>query len=75
MFFPYLIDDFLIQYSQNLKKKDFITKIETQSRRKQRKREYLNEPKTRDLMAQLNRYFESKFEIPRIKHGDRPLRL
>jgi len=42
----YLMDDFLIQYCQNLRIKDFTVKPERLSRMKKSKREYLNEPKT-----------------------------
>ena len=66
-----LIDDFVIQYCQNLGKKAFIVKTENQSRTKKGKREYLNEPKTQDLMRKLNVYFESEVEVPRIKVGRR----
>jgi CRISPR-associated protein Cas1 len=69
--YRYIIDDFLVQYCQNLDKKDFVVKTENQSRKKKGKREYLNDPKTSDFMRKLNGYFESKVEIPRIKHGDR----
>ncbi len=69
--YRYLIDDFLVQYCQNLRVKDFTVKSERLSRNKKAKREYLNEPKTSDLMKKLNLYFESKVEIPRIKHGQR----
>jgi hypothetical protein len=31
----------------------------------------LNDPKTSDLMRKLNFFFESRVEIPRIKHGYR----
>ena len=50
---------------------NFITKAETQSRNKRGKREYLNDVKTRDFMDQLNEFFESVVEIPRIKVGER----
>jgi len=69
--YRYLIDDFLIQYCQNLKVKDFTVKTERLSRNKKAKREYLNDPKTSDLMKKLNAYFESKVQIPRIKVGNR----
>jgi len=69
--YRYLIDDFLIQYCQNLRIKDFTVKTERLSRMKKAKREYLNEPKTRDLMNELNGFFERKVEIPRIKVGNR----
>jgi len=66
-----LIDDFLIQYCQNLRKKDFTTKTESVSRRRKGKREYLNNIETRDLIKKLDAFFESKIEIPRIKVGNR----
>jgi CRISPR-associated protein Cas1 len=69
--YRYLVDDFVIQYCRNIAKKDFITKDETQSRNKRGKREYLNDLKTKDFMDQLNAFFESFVEIPRIKHGER----
>jgi CRISPR-associated protein Cas1 len=69
--YRYLIDDFLIGYCQNLKVKDFTVETERLSRTKKAKREYLNDPKTSDLMKKLNGYLESKVEIPRIKYGNR----
>ncbi len=63
--------DFLIQYCQGLRVKDFTVKTERLSRSKMAKREYLNDPKTSDLMRKLNSYFESKVDVPRIKHGQR----
>jgi CRISPR/Cas system-associated endonuclease Cas1 len=69
--YPYLIDDFLIQYCQNLNKRDFTLKDENLSRNKKGKREYLNDYDTNDLMKNLNQYFESTIEIPRIKIGKR----
>ena len=62
--YHYLMDDFPILYSQNLRKEDFVAKTETQSRTKKGKREYLNDAETKDLMKNLNRYFESKVGIP-----------
>lgn len=66
-----LIDDFLIQYCQSLRVKDFAVKAERLSKMRRGKREYLSEPKTTDLMKRLSVYFESKVEVPRIKHGCR----
>jgi len=60
-----------IEYCQNLKVKDFTVKTERLSRIKKGKREYLNDPKTSDLMRKLNAFFESKVDVPRIKHGNR----
>ena len=65
----YLIDDFLIEYCRNLNIKDFIVKNENLGRNKKRKREYLNNQLTRDLIGKLEVYFESTIEIPRIRIG------
>ena len=67
--YRHLIDDLLIQYSKNLKAKDFIVKTENHSRKKKGKREYINDKQTRDLMKQLQKMFESKIEISRMKVG------
>jgi CRISPR-associated protein Cas1 len=69
--YRYLIDDFLIQYCRKLTAKDFFMKTEDYSKNKMGKRQYLNHNLTTDLTEQLYGYFESKVEIPRIKHGDR----
>ena len=68
--YRYLIDDFLIQYCQDLRRRDFILKTETVKREKKGKREYLNEPKTRDMLEKLYGYLETKVEVPRIKFGE-----
>ena len=67
----YLIDDFLIKYCQELKRKDFIVKSEVLSRKRKGKREYLNNSLTRDLMRRLYRYFEVEVEVPRVRIGKR----
>jgi len=67
--YRYLIDDFLVRYCRRLRKKDFTTKAESVSRKKKGKREYLNNLQTRDLMRQLNVFFESEVEIPRMRIG------
>jgi CRISPR-associated protein Cas1 len=69
--YRYLIDDFLIQYSKNLEKKDFSMKKEDFSRKRKGQREYLKKALAKDFMNRLNSFFESKVEIPRIKHGKR----
>ncbi|MEM2936703.1 MAG: CRISPR-associated endonuclease Cas1, partial [Candidatus Bathyarchaeia archaeon] len=69
--YRYLIDDFIIQYSKDLKVKDFITKCEDFSKNRVGKRMYLNDSLTTDLTHKLYSYFESKVEIPRIRHGKR----
>jgi len=67
--YRYLIDDFVIQYCQNLRKRDFTLKTESLSRKKVGKREYLNDVDTKGLMRALKQYFESMVEIPRIRVG------
>jgi len=41
------------------------------SRKRKGKREYLNDAETRRMMKELQDYFESKVEIPLIRHGKR----
>ena len=67
--YRYLIDDFLIEYCRNLKPKDFIVKAENLTRKKQAKREHLNNKQTRELMEKLEIYLEKTVDIPRIKVG------
>ena len=69
--YRYLIDDFLIQYCQKLRRKDFTVKNESISRKKKGKREHLNGHQTRDFMKRLYGYFEFKVEVPRIRVGKR----
>ncbi|MBS7631150.1 CRISPR-associated endonuclease Cas1, partial [Candidatus Bathyarchaeota archaeon] len=68
--YRYLIDDFLIQYSQQINKKDFKMKTESVSHGKKGKREYLTDPKTKTLLDELNRLFEKKVEVKRIRNGE-----
>jgi len=68
--YRYLIDDFLIQYSQRISKRDFIAKTEVTTRRKKGKREYLNDSETKILMDELNSFFESIVSVKRIRNGE-----
>jgi hypothetical protein len=61
----------VIQYCQNIAKRDFIFKTERASGQKKGKREYLNDVETKDFTKKLNDYFETTVEIPRIKVGKR----
>jgi hypothetical protein len=45
-------------------------KNEDFSAKRKGKREYLNDSQTRALLKDLNRYFQSKVRIPRIRIGD-----
>jgi CRISPR-associated protein Cas1 len=69
--YRYLMDDFVVGFCQGLNPKDFMTKSESVSRSRKGKREYLNDTETRRMMKELECYFESKIEIPAIRHGTR----
>ena len=66
-----LVDDFVIQFSQRLRKKDFKVVSENFSSGRKDKREYLVKEKANDLMERLYGLFESKVDVPRIKFGSR----
>ena len=66
-----MIDAFLIQYCEKLSERDFTFKTEKASGRKKGKREYLNDVDSKFLIRELNGFFESNVEIPRIKHGNK----
>ena len=68
--YRYLVDDFLIRYSQKLKPKDFIARTEVFNDKKG-KRIYLNKPRTEELTKGLHEYFRVKVEIPRVKYGNK----
>jgi hypothetical protein len=53
-----------------LKPSDFTTK-EVQVRERKGRREYLNDTKTKEMMRELNDYFDTKIELPLIRHGKR----
>jgi len=67
--YRYLIDEFLIEYCQKLRKKDFIMKWEKQSRKRKGKRQFLNDADSKVLVDNLYEYFTRKVEIPRIRRG------
>jgi CRISPR-associated protein Cas1 len=69
--YRYLVDDFVIQFCQGLKERDFMVKRESVSRKRKGKREYLNDAETRRMMKELQGFFESKVEIPLLRHGKR----
>jgi CRISPR-associated endonuclease Cas1 len=68
--YRYLIDDFLIQYCQGLNKKDFVTKTENTNRKRKGKREYLSDSETKELLGELNKFFESRVKVTRIRNGE-----
>ena len=67
--YRYLIDDFVVQFCQTLKAKDFKVKSEDVSSKRKIKREYLNNRETSRMMGELRDFFESKVEIPLIRVG------
>jgi len=59
----------VIKFCKDITSKNFTVKSESVSRKRKGKREYLNDEKTRRMMKELEGYFESKMEIPLIRHG------
>jgi hypothetical protein len=41
------------------------------ARSRKGRREYLNDAKTKEMMRELNEYFDTKIELPLIRHGKR----
>jgi hypothetical protein len=68
--YRYLIDDFLINYCQRLSKMDYKMKTESASHGKKGKREYLSDSETKTLLCELNRFFETRVEVKRIRNGE-----
>jgi len=46
--YRYLVDDFMIQFCQGLKERNFTVKSESVSRKRRGKREYLNDEETKN---------------------------
>jgi len=65
------VDDFVLQYLEGVKRRDFVTKSEAPNRRRRGKREYLNDSDTSDFMRGLNGFFESMVEVKRLRNGER----
>jgi hypothetical protein len=68
---PLLVDDFIIEYCKKVKASGFVLKTWDYFANRKGKRQHLNEEKTRDLINRLNRYFETRVDIPRIRRGKR----
>jgi CRISPR-associated endonuclease Cas1 len=67
--YRYLIDDFVIQYCQGVSKNDFTMKYENHSSNRKGKREFLNDSMTNNLVKGLNKYFQSKVDVSRVRMG------
>jgi CRISPR/Cas system-associated endonuclease Cas1 len=68
--YRYLIDDFRIGYCQRINKTDFTVKSEVVNRRRTGKREVLNKSETSEILRELNRFFENRVEVKRIRNGE-----
>jgi len=67
--YRYLIDHYVIGFCKNLTRKDFILKKDWLSHDRLAKRQVLSKTKTDQLVEGLEKYFEVKVDIPRVKHG------
>jgi CRISPR-associated protein Cas1 len=66
--YRYLLDDYVLKFSQKLHRADFITKQEVYAD-KISKRIYLNDSETAIFMKNLDSLFESKVQFPRMRRG------
>jgi len=60
----------VIEQCRTVDSKDFVLKEEDCSANRKGKRQYLNEAKNRDLLNRLNKYFEKRVAIPRMRRGE-----
>jgi len=67
--YRYLVDDFVIQFCQGLREKDFNVKSESVSRKRKGKREYLNDKETNHMMRDLEKFYKLKVDVPLLRHG------
>ena len=66
-----MIDDFVIQFCNSIKAKDFVVKTEELSGSKKSKREYLNDKMQTEFFKNLEAYFTTKVDVPRIMVGEK----
>ena len=69
--YRYLIDDFLIERCQKLRKKDFVLVSDFMMHLKMGKKIHLKEYETDSLAEDLNSFFNSMVNVERIKVGKR----
>jgi CRISPR-associated protein Cas1 len=67
--YRYLVDNFLIERCQKLRKKDFVVVTDFMMRLKMGKRVHLCEYEADSLAEDLSQLFKRKVDVPRIKHG------
>jgi CRISPR-associated protein Cas1 len=68
--YRYLIDDFTISYFKSLKDKDFIFSMDDHAGEKS-KRKFLNAVKRKDFLDSLDRFFDTRVDLPRIRRGSK----
>jgi len=68
--YRHIVDDFTIQYCQNLGSQDFVLKTLNYAGMKE-KRQFLKEEKARDMISKLDKQFETRVSIPRIRRGSK----
>ena len=69
--YRYLIDDFLIERRTKFHKRDFVAVTDFILHLRMGKRIHLCEVEAGRMAEDLNRLFDRKVEVPRIKHGKR----
>ncbi len=69
--YRHLIDDFLIERCQKLRKKDFVLVTDFMMHLKMGKKIHLKEYETDSLAEDLNVFFDSMVNVERIKAGNR----
>jgi CRISPR/Cas system-associated endonuclease Cas1 len=67
--YRYLIDDFLIEQCQKLRKKDFVLVTDFMMHLKMGKKIHLKEYETDSLAQDLNAFFDRMVNVERIKVG------
>ena len=68
--YRFLIDDFLVSYCKRISKGNFRVKTERSNSRRVGKCEYLNNSETTLILKELNRFFESKVKVKRIRNWE-----
>jgi len=68
--YRYLVDYFLIEYCRRLDVSDFVWKDDVHAGRKG-KRAFLNKQRNKEFLDRLENYFQTRVNVPRVKHGKR----
>jgi CRISPR-associated protein Cas1 len=68
--YRYIVDDFVIGYLAKTKDRDFILATDSYSGKKG-KRQYLNDRARAEMLNRLDKHFETKVTIPRIRRGQK----